>query len=159
MSEVVGGAASFLILLALLALRVPIGVAMLAVGCGGFAWIQGWGPLFSFLKTAPFDTFATYSFSVIPLFLLMGNVASTPRLSTRRPPGHPGAPINPARRLCHPDRAEYRQALPGGLHPGRNRRDRIPSRHPRLPAFRSSGRQPTPACSRCSRPGRCWRSS
>ncbi len=83
MSDVAGGAVSFLILLALLALRVPIGVAMLAVGCGGFAWIQGWGPLFSFLKTAPFDTFATYSFSVIPLFLLMGNVASSSGLSAR----------------------------------------------------------------------------
>ena len=83
MSDVAGGAVAFLILLALLALRVPIGVAMLAVGCGGFAWIQGWGPLFSFLKTAPFDTFATYSFSVIPLFLLMGNVASTSGLSAR----------------------------------------------------------------------------
>src|SRR4029453_9793726 len=83
MSDVAGGAVSFVILLALLALRVPIGVAMLAVGCGGFAWIQGWGPLLSFLKTAPFDPFATFSFSVIPLFLLMGNVASTSGLSTR----------------------------------------------------------------------------
>src|SRR5260370_41773597 len=83
MSDVAGGALSFLILMALLAVRVPIGVAMLAVGCGGFVWIQGWAPLFSFLKTTPFDTFATYSFSVIPLFLLMGNVASTSGLSAR----------------------------------------------------------------------------
>ena len=46
------------------------GLRTAAVGCGGFVWIQGWQPLFSFLKTTPFDTFATYSFSVIPLFLL-----------------------------------------------------------------------------------------
>ena len=77
------GLASFGILLALLAVRVPIGVAMLAVGAGGFIWIQGLAPLLSFLKTTPFETFASYSFSVIPLFLLMGNVASSTGLSAR----------------------------------------------------------------------------
>ena len=83
MSEVAAGVASFGILLALLAVRVPIGVAMLAVGVGGFIWIQGLAPLLSFLKTTPFETFSNYSFSVIPLFLLMGNVASSTGLSAR----------------------------------------------------------------------------
>ena len=83
MSNFAGGLVSFLVLLLLLALRVPIGVAMLAVGAGGFIWIQGLGPLLSFLKTTPFETFAGYSFSVIPLFLLMGNVASGSGLSAR----------------------------------------------------------------------------
>src|SRR4051794_12782295 len=83
MSNVAAGIASFGILLALLAVRVPIGVAMLAVGVGGFIWIQGLGPLLSFLKTTPFETFSNYSFSVIPLFLLMGNVASSTGLSAR----------------------------------------------------------------------------
>src|SRR5882724_185808 len=83
MSNFAAGLVSFLILLLLLALRVPIGVAMLAVGAGGFIWIQGLGPLLSFLKTTPFETFAGYSFSVIPLFLLMGNVASGSGLSSR----------------------------------------------------------------------------
>src|SRR3954465_4288088 len=83
MSDIAAGLASFGILLALLAVRVPIGVAMMAVGAGGFIWIQGLGPLLSFLKTTPFETFAGYSFSVIPLFLLMGNVASGSGLSSR----------------------------------------------------------------------------
>jgi C4-dicarboxylate transporter, DctM subunit len=83
MSNFALGIASFGVLLLLLALRVPIGVAMLAAGMGGFIWIQGLAPLLSFLKTTPFDTFANYSFSVIPLFLLMGNVASTSGLSAR----------------------------------------------------------------------------
>src|SRR5439155_1272433 len=83
MSNFAGGLVSFLVLLLLLALRVPIGVAMLAVGVGGFIWIQGLGPLLSFLKTTPFETFSNYSFSVIPLFLLMGNVASSTGLSAR----------------------------------------------------------------------------
>jgi C4-dicarboxylate transporter DctM subunit len=83
MSNFGAGLASFLILLSLLAVRVPIGVAMLAVGTGGFIWIQGLAPLLSFYKTTPFETFSTYSFSVIPLFLLMGNVASSAGLSAR----------------------------------------------------------------------------
>jgi C4-dicarboxylate transporter, DctM subunit len=83
MSNIAAGLASFGILLALLAVRVPIGVAMLAVGAGGFIWIQGLAPLLSFLKTTPFETFSNYSFSVIPLFLLMGNVASSTGLSAR----------------------------------------------------------------------------
>src|SRR3954451_3725192 len=83
MSDIVAGLASFGILLALLAVRVPIGVAMLAVGTGGFIWIQGLAPLLSFLKTTPFETFSNYSFLVIPLFLLMGNVASSTGLSAR----------------------------------------------------------------------------
>src|SRR3954452_4743631 len=83
MSNFAAGLVSFAILLTLLGLRVPIGIAMLAVGCGGFIWIQGLTPLLSFLKTTPFETFANYSFSVIPLFLLMGNVASSTGLSAR----------------------------------------------------------------------------
>jgi C4-dicarboxylate transporter, DctM subunit len=70
-------------MLALLAVRVPIGVAMFAVGAGGFIWLSGLTPWLAFLKSAPFETFANYSFSVIPLFLLMGNVASSSGLSAR----------------------------------------------------------------------------
>ena len=45
MSNFTAGLLSFLILLLLLALRVPIGVAMMAVGAGGFIWIQGLGAI------------------------------------------------------------------------------------------------------------------
>src|ERR1044071_7851746 len=83
MTNFAAGLVSFAILLMLLGLRVPIGIAMLAVGCGGFIWIQGLTPLLSFLKTTPFETFSNYSFTVIPLFLLMGNIASTSGLSAR----------------------------------------------------------------------------
>src|SRR5262245_64304298 len=83
MSNFAAGLLSFLLLLVLLGARVPIGVAMMAVGVAGFIWIQGLAPLLSFLKTTPFETFAGYSFSVIPLFLLMGNVASGSGLSAR----------------------------------------------------------------------------
>lgn len=83
MSNFAIGLSSFAILLALLALRMPIGVAMLAVGCGGLMLMAGPMAFLAFMKTTPYDTFANYSFSVIPLFLLMGNVASGSGLSAR----------------------------------------------------------------------------
>jgi len=75
------GAIAFVILLALLALRVPIGVAMLTVGIGGYVSLRGWTPLLAFLKTAPFGQFSNYSLSVIPLFLLMGQFATKAGMS------------------------------------------------------------------------------
>jgi C4-dicarboxylate transporter, DctM subunit len=83
MSKFALGMASFGALLALLAIRVPIGVAMAAVGIAGYIQLDGIKPFLAFMKTAPFDTFGNYSFSVIPLFLLMGNVASGSGLSAR----------------------------------------------------------------------------
>jgi len=77
------GLTSFLVLLVLLALRVPIAVAMLAVGAGGYILIDGVRPFLAFLKSTPYETFGNYSFSVIPMFLLMGQVASGSGLSAR----------------------------------------------------------------------------
>jgi len=81
----VSGAAAaglgFLALFLLLALRIPIGVAMLLVGGLGYAAVGGWLPLLNTLKSTPFDLFANYSFSVVPLFLLMGELASRAGMS------------------------------------------------------------------------------
>lgn len=70
------GLSSFPVLLVLLALRMPIGVAMLVVGMGGYSLVSGWVPLMSYLKSEPYAQFSTHSLSVIPLFLLMGYFAS-----------------------------------------------------------------------------------
>jgi uracil-DNA glycosylase len=48
------GLLSFPIMLALLCLRIPIGVAMLLVGMGGYALMSGWSPLINFLKSEPY---------------------------------------------------------------------------------------------------------
>ena len=69
------------ILLALLALRIPVAVAMLLVGLGGYAAISGWGPLLNYAKTAPYWRFASYDLSVVPMFLLMSQFASKAGLS------------------------------------------------------------------------------
>ncbi|WP_022729271.1 TRAP transporter large permease [Fodinicurvata sediminis] len=75
------GLASFPLLLVLLALRLPIGVAMLVVGGGGYMLVNGETALLNYLKTTPYYLFANYSFSVIPLFLLMGQFATRAGLS------------------------------------------------------------------------------
>jgi C4-dicarboxylate transporter, DctM subunit len=77
------GLVSFAMLLTLLALRMPIGVAMLAVGSAGFIAIDGVPRFLAFLNTAPYDTLANPSFAVIPLFLLMGSLATASGLSAR----------------------------------------------------------------------------
>ena len=51
MTGVEAGLLGFLVLLILLAIRVPIGVSMLATGMVGYVYIAGITPLLSFLKT------------------------------------------------------------------------------------------------------------
>nr|WP_306467234.1 TRAP transporter large permease [Limimaricola sp. G21655-S1] len=73
--------AGFAALLTLMAIRVPIGVAMLAVGIAGYGLHTGTLPLLAFLKTSTFHQFSTYSLSVIPLFVLMGEFATRAGMS------------------------------------------------------------------------------
>jgi tripartite ATP-independent transporter DctM subunit len=75
-SDLAIGGAGFGILFLLIALRVPIGVAMIAVGMVGYTAIAGIVPLMSFLKTEAYWRFSSFDFSVIPLFLMMGNFAN-----------------------------------------------------------------------------------
>ena len=69
------------VLLLLLAVRVPVGVAMIAVGVGGYVSLAGFAPLLNFAKTSPYWAFANYDLSVVPMFLLMGQFASRAGLS------------------------------------------------------------------------------
>ncbi|WP_198371406.1 TRAP transporter large permease [Roseomonas rosulenta] len=73
--EFVVAGLGFAALLALLALRCPIGLAMLLVGCAGYVHIVDATRLLAYLKTTPFFLFANYTLSVIPLFILMGALA------------------------------------------------------------------------------------
>ena len=59
-------------MLALLALRMPIGIAMLMVGIIGFAVLNGIRPALSALGTYPYSYSAVYDLAIIPLFVLMG---------------------------------------------------------------------------------------
>ena len=75
------GIIAFPILFSLLTLRMPIGLAMLIVGCSGTIIIAGWLPILSQVKTSAWHLFSNYSLSVIPLFLLMGNFAGKAGMS------------------------------------------------------------------------------
>ena len=73
---------SFPVLLALILLRMPIGLAMLIIGLGGNYLVNGTAlSLLSQFKTLPYETFSSNSLSVIPLFLLMGQFATHGGLS------------------------------------------------------------------------------
>ncbi|SDZ99868.1 TRAP transporter large permease [Rubrimonas cliftonensis] len=70
------GVAMFGAVLVMLVLRVPVAAAMLIAGACGYAGVTGWGPLLATLKTLTFSRFSSYTLSIIPLFLLMGEFAS-----------------------------------------------------------------------------------
>jgi len=65
----------FVAMLALIALRAPIGLAMLLVGGIGYCTLSSWHALFGYMKTNTYHQFANYTLSVIPLFILMGALA------------------------------------------------------------------------------------
>ena len=54
----------------------PVLAGCLVVGLVGYTTIAGWIPLLSFLKTEAYWRFSSFDFSVIPLFLMMGNFAT-----------------------------------------------------------------------------------
>lgn len=62
-------------MIALILLRMPIGLAMLLVGGIGYTILSGWTPLIAFLKTSIYGRAASEPLSVIPLFILMGQFA------------------------------------------------------------------------------------
>jgi tripartite ATP-independent transporter DctM subunit len=68
-------------LIALIAVRVPIAHAMLLVGATGIAVLSGPAILLSQLKTLVYSQFSIYDLSVLPMFVLMGNIASRAGLS------------------------------------------------------------------------------
>lgn len=68
-------------LLALLVLRIPVAVAMIVVGVGGYVSIAGWAPLLNYVKTSAYWRFANYDLSIIPMFLLMSQFAGKAGLS------------------------------------------------------------------------------
>jgi C4-dicarboxylate transporter DctM subunit len=74
---------SFPVLLILIFLRAPIGMAMFLVGTCGL-WLVTGDPNMSLnlLKTESYSTFSSYSLSIIPMFLLMGQFATLSGMSS-----------------------------------------------------------------------------
>jgi C4-dicarboxylate transporter, DctM subunit len=81
MSNLEIGAAGVVGLLVVLFLRVPIGVALALVGVCGYAAVDGWRKALAMMGSVPFELASAYSLSVVPLFILMGAVASRAGMS------------------------------------------------------------------------------
>ncbi|HEY4957752.1 MAG TPA: TRAP transporter large permease [Caldimonas sp.] len=77
------GLVLFGLLMVLLVVRVPIGIAMFAIGAGGYVWLTGgaWAPLLNSLKNLAYARLSNYDLIVIPLFLMMGQFATHGGLS------------------------------------------------------------------------------
>ncbi|MGA8049439.1 MAG: TRAP transporter large permease [Burkholderiales bacterium] len=64
---------AFVAMLALTFVRVPIAFAMGVVGIVGTGLLKGWMPALAMATQVTYETGFNYAFSVVPLFILMGN--------------------------------------------------------------------------------------
>ena len=83
MSGIEVGFVVFGVMLALMVVRVPIGVAMFIVGASGYVYLTGGNvkALLNSLKNLAYARLSNYDLVVIPLFLLMGQFATHGGLS------------------------------------------------------------------------------
>ncbi|MFM1863315.1 MAG: hypothetical protein RLZ26_1837 [Pseudomonadota bacterium] len=75
MDPITIGLGALVAVLALIALRVPIGVSLIVVSFAGIWAIVGQRPALSMISTIPYSSTASWTLSSIPMFLLMGYVA------------------------------------------------------------------------------------
>lgn len=75
------GLSMFAVMLALMALRIPIAAAMFIPGAVGYVFMSDWPNLQNLLKGSAVARLTVYDLSVIPLFLLMGQFATQGGLS------------------------------------------------------------------------------
>lgn len=82
MSSLTIGYLSMPVLIALLLLRVPIGVALASIAFCGLAFISNFRVAFSLLTTVPFELIGDWSLSAVPMFMLMGYICTETGLTT-----------------------------------------------------------------------------
>ena len=83
MSPEVAGLTGLAVLLALLALRIPVAFAMFLVGLAGLSYLDSPSSALSLLASETFTLASSAELVVIPLFILMGNVATEAGMSRR----------------------------------------------------------------------------
>ncbi|MEN9062029.1 TRAP transporter large permease [Ponticoccus litoralis] len=82
MSNELLAVSGFVALFALMALRVPIGIAMGLVGIGGFGAVIGMAPALNLLAQSPISTITDFNLTLIPFFILMGVLATNSGMSS-----------------------------------------------------------------------------
>jgi tripartite ATP-independent transporter DctM subunit len=83
MSEVMIGILGLVFVLVLFLTGIELGFAMAIVGFLGFSYIVSFKAGLNLLAKDVFDVFANYGFSVIPLFVLMGQIAFNAGIAKR----------------------------------------------------------------------------
>lgn len=83
MSSVMVGTVGMALLLVLLLLRVPVAFSMFAVGFAGVTALSGVNSAISLMASETFTLASSAELVVIPLFILMGNVASASGMSSK----------------------------------------------------------------------------
>ena len=83
MSPLLVGSTGFVLLLALLLLRIPVAFAMFTVGFLGIWILNGLQAAIGLLSSETFALASNSELIVVPLFILMGNVASVTGMSRR----------------------------------------------------------------------------
>ncbi|WP_373354901.1 TRAP transporter large permease [Pseudoroseicyclus sp. CXY001] len=83
MSPELLGLVGIALLFVLLILRIPVAVAMAVVGFAGVWILNSWNAALSTLSTEAFTMASKAELVVVPLFILMGNVASETGMSRR----------------------------------------------------------------------------
>ncbi len=83
MNPVVVGVIGLGLLLLLLAIRMPVGYAMALIGLSGFVFLVSPEGGLTMAARACWDQFSSYHFSVVPLFILMGQLAFFSGISGR----------------------------------------------------------------------------
>lgn len=83
MYEVTVGLVALFLLLVLFATGIELGFAMALIGFVGFAYLKSFHAALNLVGRDVFEVFSAYSFTVIPLFVLMGQVAFNGGLAVR----------------------------------------------------------------------------
>ncbi len=83
MSGLLLGGAGFLIVIALIFLEVPVAVALGLVALGGTALVIGVPGAMAVGATTVWESLTNYTLTMLPLFVLMGNLAAQSGLSSK----------------------------------------------------------------------------
>jgi len=83
MNEVIVGIIGLGVLLAFFLTGIELAIAMILVGFFGFGYLISFEAAFSMMAKDVFDTFESYNLTVVPLFILMGQVAFNAGIARR----------------------------------------------------------------------------
>jgi len=83
MNEVTIGILGLVTILVMFLTGIELAFAMIVIGFLGFAYLTSWAAALSLLAKDVYNVFSSYSFTVIPLFVLMGQVAFNSGIAKR----------------------------------------------------------------------------